>query len=186
MLVHVFKNLPHWTHPSWATCDLQRCSLLEPGSRLITLVYEFSDTFMLVHVFKNLPLSLCPVQSKQATENKFSVKLLFYRAPGWLSRLSVLTSAQVMISRFVGSSPALGSVLTAQSLESASASFSPSLSTPLQLLLCLSKINKCLKNFCKKLLFYEVPYWRGGEWLATGIRPKATPPTLHTTTKDSW
>ena len=37
------------------------------------------------------------------------------------------TSVQVMISRFVGSSPALGSVLTAQSLEPASQSVSPSL-----------------------------------------------------------
>ena len=43
-----------------------------------------------------------------------------------------LTSAQVMISLFVGSSPASGSVLIAQSLEPASDSVSPS----------LSKINK--------------------------------------------
>ena len=35
-----------------------------------------------------------------------------------------------MISRFVGSSPASGSVLTGQSLESASDSVSPSLSAP--------------------------------------------------------
>ena len=41
------------------------------------------------------------------------------------------TSAQVMISRFVGSSPASGSVLTARSLEPASDSVSPSLSLPL-------------------------------------------------------
>ena len=40
------------------------------------------------------------------------------------------TSAQVTISRFVGSSPASGSVLTAQSLEPASDSVSPSLSAP--------------------------------------------------------
>ena len=40
------------------------------------------------------------------------------------------TSAQVMISRFVGSSPASGSMLTAQSLEPASDSVSPSLSLP--------------------------------------------------------
>ena len=58
------------------------------------------------------------------------------------------TSAQVMIPRFVGSSPALGSVLTAQSLEPASDSVSPSLSAPPPLALCLSlslslsKINK--------------------------------------------
>ena len=62
-----------------------------------------------------------------------------------------LTSAQVMISRFVGSSPTSGSVLTAQSLEPASDSVSPSLSLsalPL-LMLCLSvslSINKHEKN----------------------------------------
>ena len=48
------------------------------------------------------------------------------------------TSAQVMISRFVSSSPASGSVLTAQSLEPASDSVSPSLSAPPLLMLCLS------------------------------------------------
>ena len=50
------------------------------------------------------------------------------------------TLAQVMISRFVSLSPALSSVLTAQSLEPASASVSPSVSlsaSPL-LVLCLS------------------------------------------------
>ena len=48
-----------------------------------------------------------------------------------------LTSAQVMISQFMGSSPASGSVLTAQSLESASDSVSPPLSAPPPLALCL-------------------------------------------------
>ena len=38
------------------------------------------------------------------------------------------TSAQVMISRFVSSSPASGSMLTAQSLEPASDSMAPTLS----------------------------------------------------------
>ena len=52
-----------------------------------------------------------------------------------------LTSAQVTISQFVGSSPASGSVLTAQSLESATDSVSPSLSAIL-LLLSLSLKNK--------------------------------------------
>ena len=53
------------------------------------------------------------------------------------------TSAQVMISWFASSSPASGSVLTAQSLEPASDSVSPSLSAPfsLALFLSLSKIN---------------------------------------------
>ena len=53
------------------------------------------------------------------------------------------TSAQVMTSRFVGSSPASGSVLTARSPEPASDSVSPSLSAPPPLALCLSKMNKC-------------------------------------------
>ena len=48
------------------------------------------------------------------------------------------TSAQVMISWFVGLSPVLGSVLTAQSLEPASDSVSPSLSAPPPLVLSFS------------------------------------------------
>ena len=56
------------------------------------------------------------------------------------------TSAQVMISRFVSSSPASGSVLTARSLEPASDSVSPSLSASSPLVLCLSKLNKRLKT----------------------------------------
>ena len=55
-----------------------------------------------------------------------------------------VTSAQVMISQFVGSSSSSGSVLTAQSLEPASDSLSPSLCpSPVRALsLSLSKINK--------------------------------------------
>ena len=61
---------------------------------------------------------------------------------GWLSRLNVqlLTPPQVMISRFVGSSPALGYVLIAQSLLGI---FSLPLSAPPLLMLSFSlKINK--------------------------------------------
>ena len=58
-------------------------------------------------------------------------------------------SAQVMISRFVSSGPALGSLLTAQSLEPASGSVSPSLCAPPLLTLCLSVF---LKNAYKKTL----------------------------------
>ena len=52
--------------------------------------------------------------------------------------------AQVMISQLMSSTPALGSVLTAWSLEPASDSVSPSLSAPSRFMLCLSlsKINK--------------------------------------------
>ena len=46
------------------------------------------------------------------------------------------TSAQVMISWLMGSSPVLGSVLIAQSLEPASDYLSPSLSAPPLLMLC--------------------------------------------------
>ena len=48
------------------------------------------------------------------------------------------TSAQVIISWFVSLSPASGSVLTAQSLEPASDSVSPSLSARPLLMLCVS------------------------------------------------
>ena len=60
------------------------------------------------------------------------------------------TSAQVMISRFVSSRPASGSVLTARSLEPASDSVSPSLSVSLSLphscSVSLSKVNKHWKK----------------------------------------
>ena len=52
------------------------------------------------------------------------------------------TLAQVTISCFVGSSPKLGSVLTAQSREPALDSVSPSLSAPPLLTLCLSLSQK--------------------------------------------
>ena len=64
-----------------------------------------------------------------------------------------LTSAQVMISQSVSSSPTAGSVLTAQSLEPVSDLVSPSLSAPPPLMLCLSlslKNKQTLKNKNKK------------------------------------
>ena len=60
----------------------------------------------------------------------------------WVAQsVNHLTSSQVMISQSVSSSPTSGSVLTAQSLEPASDSVSPSLSDPPPFMLCL-----CLKN----------------------------------------
>ena len=53
-----------------------------------------------------------------------------------------LTSAQVMISQLMGSSPASGSVLTAGSLAPASDSVSPSLSTPPWLMFSISLSQK--------------------------------------------
>ena len=61
--------------------------------------------------------------------------------------LERLTLTQAMISRPMGSSPASGSMLTAQSLEPASESVSPSLSAPPLLTLCLSLRNKHLKKY---------------------------------------
>ena len=65
------------------------------------------------------------------------------------------TSARVMISRFVSSSPTSGSVLTAQSLKPASDSVSPSLSAPPPLVLCLSlsTINKRKKKKFSNIAF---------------------------------
>ena len=57
------------------------------------------------------------------------------------------TSAQVMILQFLSLSPMLGSVLTAQKLEPASGSVSPSLSAfPHLHSVSLSKINKHVKK----------------------------------------
>ena len=67
------------------------------------------------------------------------------------------TLAQVMISGFVGSSPASGFLLTAQSLEPVSDSVCPSLSAPPSLMrarslsLSLSKINKHKKIYTQRL-----------------------------------
>ena len=67
--------------------------------------------------------------------------LIYYQTSrgAWVAQsVERLTLAQVMISPFVSSSPASGSVLTAQSLEPASDSVYPSISAPLPLTLSLS------------------------------------------------
>ena len=63
------------------------------------------------------------------------------------------TSAQVRISRLVGSSPASGSVLTARSLEPVSDSVSPSLSLPLPHSHSVSPSLKIYINFKKNFFF---------------------------------
>ena len=57
------------------------------------------------------------------------------------------TLAQVMTSQFVSSNPASGSVLTAQSLEPALDSVSPSPFAPPLLVLCLSLSKISIKKF---------------------------------------
>ena len=83
---------------------------------------------------------------QQFTENKSGPREESWRLPvkaqtsggTWVAQLVKRpTSAEVMISQFVSSSPALGSVLTAWSLEPASDSVSPSLSAPPLLTFCL-------------------------------------------------
>ena len=84
----------------------------------------------------------------------FGALLRSHLRGAWVAQsIKRLTSAQVVISRSVSSSPASGSVLTAQSLEPASDSLSPSLSAPPPLALCfgLSKINKHSKVKLKKV-----------------------------------
>ena len=69
--------------------------------------------------------------------------ILKYSRGTWVAQsVKRPTSAQVMISRSVSSSPALGSVLIAQSLEPVSDSVSPSFSEPPQFMLCLSLSQK--------------------------------------------
>ena len=79
-------------------------------------------------ILKQLPNSIC-----------FSVLRKVIRGWGtWVAQsVEQLTLAQVMISQLVSSSPASGSVLTAQSLEPASDSVPPSLSAPNPLAFCL-------------------------------------------------
>ena len=86
---------------------------LEPASDSVSPPLSASPPFMLC-----LCLCLC-----------LSLKNKHWGA--WVAQsVERPTSAQAMISRFMGSSPASGSVLTAQSLEPASVSVSPSLSAP--------------------------------------------------------
>ena len=90
---------------------------------------------------------------------KYSIALLWnvnfkndYRGTGVAQSAKHPTSAQIMILQFVGSSPMLGSVLTAQSLEPASDFVSPSLSfCPFPTCArSLSKINRSYKKIEKK------------------------------------
>ena len=71
--------------------------------------------------------------------------------------MKCLTSAQITISHFMGSSPISGFVLTAQSLAPASDSVSPSLSAPPLLTLCLSlSLSLSLKNKRLKKIVFKV------------------------------
>ena len=100
-----------------------------------------------VNIFLDLQLSSeekanatdCFSEVKMAITQLFCLLLRTLEGGGsWVTQLVKCAAlAQVMISQFMSSSPALGSVLIAQSLESALDSVSPSLSAPLPLILCL-------------------------------------------------
>ena len=90
----------------------------------------------------DLPLSLSapPCLSSLSLKNKYFLEKEKSFRGAWVAPLvKHLTLAQVVISQFMGSSPASGSVLTAQSLEPASDSASPYLSVPPPLVLSLSQ-----------------------------------------------
>ena len=79
---------------------------------------------------RSVPLSLSLLSSLSLKMNK--------HWGAWVAQsVERPTSAQVMISRFVSLSPASDFVLTAQSLDPASDSVSPSLSAPNPLAFCL-------------------------------------------------
>ena len=93
------------------------------------------------------------------------------------------TSAQVMISQSVGSSPVLGSVLTAQSLEPASDSVSPFLSAPPLLTLCLSL--KYIKKK-KKVLTFLVLTHSGKDGLKNKCKDPSVKPKKYRGYKMPW
>ena len=89
---------------------------------------------------------------------------MFFTEGAWVAQSAEhLTSARVMISRFVGSSPALGSGLTARSLEPASNSVSPSLSTPL--ILCLSLSLSLSQKWINVKNFFLKNKWNVLNWI---------------------
>ena len=76
-----------------------------------------------IYTFNAIPIKIAP-----AFFSKLEQAIL---RGAWVAQsVGRPTSAQVMISRFLSSSPALGSVLVAQSLEPALDSVSPSFSAP--------------------------------------------------------
>ena len=81
--------------------------------------YDGSDGILLCRVdawIWDMEANRGEVEGNRKNLLPFSQVHLEIGVPGWLSQLNVLTLAQVMISQFVSSSPAFGSVLRAQSL----------------------------------------------------------------------
>ena len=87
---------------------------------------------------KNLPFSKNISLLNGERTHHFPVRLGTWWGAWVIQLVKRPPSAQVTISWIMTWSPVSGSVLTAQSLEPASGSGSPSLSAPLLLMLCLS------------------------------------------------
>ena len=90
-------------------------------------------------------------EGERQREESWHSKLLDPRGTWVAQSVERLTSAQVTTSRFVSSSPASGSVLTARNLEPASDSVSPSLSAPPLLMLCVSLSQKYVKKHLRNV-----------------------------------
>ena len=104
-----------------------------PRGRPFPLLLTILDTVILfILVFL---ASIAYVLSEYSVFNGVSTQENILRGAWVAQSVRQLTSAQVMISRFVGSSSASDSMLTGQSLEPASDSVSPSLSVCLSLFL---------------------------------------------------
>ena len=82
-------------------------------------------TSSLIHVA--LPFTFTCLASTSMWVCDLCIQSFYFRGAWVAQSVEGPTSAQVMISRFVGLSPVSGSVLTAQSLEPASGSVTPSL-----------------------------------------------------------
>ena len=110
-----------------------------PGNRQLALQRPLEPRIN--HVpFLGLSILHCQIACLPAAQARG--RILYERAArgrgAWVAQsVERLTSAQGMTSGFVGSSPVSGSVLTAQGLEPALDSVSPSLSPPLAFSLCL-------------------------------------------------
>ena len=99
--------------------------------------YFQSGLIICVNSPKECPLYVC--QYYWFLEDILLLKKNWHNWDTWVAQwVKHLTSAQVLISQFVSSSPASDAVLTTQSLEPVLDSVSPSLSAPPRLALCLS------------------------------------------------
>ena len=113
------------------------------GSRNLSLL---SRTFAAAYMSTSGNLACAHPQQENHSRNDGKLRNLPLQRFGkgaWVAQSAKrLTSAQVMISQFVSSSPMSGSMLMARSLEPVSDSASPSLSAPPPFMLCLSLSQK--------------------------------------------